>query len=279
LALREWGSGPAVLLIHGWCGIKEAWGPLPEALAAAGMRVVAVDLPGWGETPALGRRRHSAEDYAGALAPLASRLGASALVGHSMGCQPALLLAARLQAVRALVLLAPPAVRVDRIALPPRSLTELVSLPAIGLPATRLALLALKLGRPAPAVRYRRTVADLATLEVPEAAAVLRSVDRAFLRTPTATMARSLRSVARTDLRAAARRVPQPTLIVVGERDLIVHPAESHSLARALPDPRLVRVPDCGHLPHHERPEVVVPEIVRHVRGWGPDVPEAQPGG
>jgi pimeloyl-ACP methyl ester carboxylesterase len=255
-----------VLLIHGWCGIKEAWGPLPEALAAAGMRAVAVDLPGWGETPALGRRRHSADDYAGALAPLAASLGPLAIVGHSMGAQPALLLAARMPTVRSLVLIAPPAVRVDRIALPPRSLTELVSLPVAGLPATRLALLALKLRRPAAGARYRRTVADLATLEVPEAAAVIRSVERAFRRTPTATMARALRSSARTDLRRDALRVPHPTLVLVGERDLIVHPGESQSLARALPDARLVRIPDCGHLPHLERPEVTVPEIVRHVR-------------
>jgi pimeloyl-ACP methyl ester carboxylesterase len=256
-----------VLLIHGWCGIKEAWGPLPEALAAAGMRAVAVDLPGWGETPALGPRRHSAGDYAGALAPLASRLGPLALIGHSMGALPAMLLAARLPAVRSLVLVAPPALRVDAITLPPRTLTELVSLPGVGLPLARLALLVLKLSRPAPGVRYRRTVADLRTLEVPDAAAVIGTVERAFLRTPTATMASSLRSVARSDLRPAARRVPQPTLIVVGERDLIVHPGESQSLARALPDPRLVRIPDCGHLPHLERPEVVVPEIVRHLGG------------
>jgi pimeloyl-ACP methyl ester carboxylesterase len=186
-----------------------------------------------------------------------------------MGAQPALLLAARVPTVRSLALIAPPAVRVDSIVLPPRSLTELVSLPLVGLPATRLALLALKLGRPAAAVRYRRTVADLATLERPEAAALLGPVERAFRRTPTATMARALRSSALTDLRPEARGVRQPTLILVGERDLIVHPGESESLARALPDARLLRIADCGHLPHLERPEATVPEIVRHVREAG----------
>src|SRR5437764_366991 len=119
----------------------------------------------------------AADDYAGALAPLARRLGPLAVVGHSMGAQPAVTLAARVPAVRSLVLIAPPAVRVGRIALPPRNLTELVSLPGIGVPAARLALLAMKLRRPPPVERYRRTVADLAPLERPEAAALIRDAE------------------------------------------------------------------------------------------------------
>jgi len=266
LAVREWGSGPAVLLVHGWCGMKEAWGPLPEALAAAGLRAVAVDLPGWGETPAPRRARHSPEEYAEALAPLAADLAPLAVVGHSMGAQPALLLAAGEPRVRSLVLIAAPAVRVGHIVLPPHNLTELVSLPGVGLTATRVALLAMKLRRPAPAERYRNTLADPTTLERPGAAPIIEIAERGFRRTPTATMARAWRSAARTDLRSAAPNVPQPALLLVGERDRIVHPAESGSLARALPDARLVRIPDCGHLPHLERPDVVVPEILGHLR-------------
>ena len=47
------GAGPPVLLVHGLNGFKEGWGRLPDALAGAGHRAVAVDLPGFGETPRL----------------------------------------------------------------------------------------------------------------------------------------------------------------------------------------------------------------------------------
>jgi pimeloyl-ACP methyl ester carboxylesterase len=265
LARREWGRGPAVLLVHGWCGVKEAWGPLPEALAEAGLRAVAVDLPGWGGSRGVPVPRHSPAAYAEALAPLTAALRPVGVVGHSMGAQTALLLARRDPAIRALALLAPPACRVDRLALPPRGLVDLVCLPGVGIPATRLALLALKVRRPPPALRYRRALADPRTLERPGAGALVDAVERAFRRTPTATMARSLRASARTDMRAPAAGLALPTLVVVGERDRVVHPAEAVSLAHALPAATLLSIAGCGHLPHLERPEVAVPAIVGHL--------------
>jgi pimeloyl-ACP methyl ester carboxylesterase len=132
----------------------------------------------------------------------------------------------------------------------------------------------MKLRRPAPAARYRNTLADPTTLERPEAAPLIEAAERGFRRTPTATMARAWRSAARTDLRSSAPGVRQPTLLLVGERDRIVHPAESGSLARVLPDATLVRIPDCGHLPHLERPEVALPAILRHLDALGDGYPE-----
>ncbi|MEW6583682.1 MAG: alpha/beta fold hydrolase, partial [Actinomycetota bacterium] len=69
LAVREEGSGPAVVLVHGWAGSKETWGPFAAALADAGRRTVAVDLPGWGASRAPRRFPHTPVAYAAALAP------------------------------------------------------------------------------------------------------------------------------------------------------------------------------------------------------------------
>ena len=53
LRIREWpGSGPGLLLLHGFLGSAESWGVLPGRLE--GVRVVAVDLPGHGGSREVG---------------------------------------------------------------------------------------------------------------------------------------------------------------------------------------------------------------------------------
>ena len=47
-------DAPLVLLVHGWLGDRRDLGPLQRGLCAAGLRCVAVDLPGHGDAAALG---------------------------------------------------------------------------------------------------------------------------------------------------------------------------------------------------------------------------------
>ena len=49
-----------------------------------------------------------------------------------------------------------------------------------------------------------------------------------------------------------------PSLVITGEHDLTVKTEESFRLARELPCAELVVVPDCGHLPQEEQPELFV---------------------
>lgn len=92
----EAGQGPVMVLLHGFTGSKENWLPLMPALATH-HRLVAPDLPGWGESA-----REAGADYG--YAAQADRLAAwlattssepVVLVGHSMGGGIAALLAAR----------------------------------------------------------------------------------------------------------------------------------------------------------------------------------------
>lgn len=64
------------------------------------------------------------------------------------------------------------------------------------------------------------------------------------------------------DWTAELRKVSAPALIVHGEEDAIPM-AMVAEWASALPDARLVKVPNAGHVPYAERPEVVFPEIER----------------
>lgn len=85
----EMGEGPAVLFVHGWPELWYSWRHQIKALAAAGYRVIAPDMPGYGGTGAL----ESTGDYniinlAGYLTGLMDALGLdqpAILVGHDWG--------------------------------------------------------------------------------------------------------------------------------------------------------------------------------------------------
>ena len=50
IAYDDVGAGPAVVLLHGWPETKFSWRHQVPALAAAGYRVIAIDLPGYGDS-------------------------------------------------------------------------------------------------------------------------------------------------------------------------------------------------------------------------------------
>ena len=94
-SVRSTGSGPAVLLLHGFPHTKELWRAVEALLVAAGLRVVAPDLRGLGDTePGDGRydARHLALDQVGLLDALSLRT--AHVVGFDLGAAPAFALAA-----------------------------------------------------------------------------------------------------------------------------------------------------------------------------------------
>jgi pimeloyl-ACP methyl ester carboxylesterase len=83
------GSGPAVLLMHGWGGSSAQLGRLVPPLLQAGFSVAALDAPAHGRTPG---RRASLPEFARSLAALARASGeVHAIVGHSLGAAAATL--------------------------------------------------------------------------------------------------------------------------------------------------------------------------------------------
>lgn len=80
-------DGPPVLLVPGFTGSKEDFGPILAPLADAGLRVSAVDLPGQYECPGPDDPSAYTTERLGVLvAELATGLGTAVrLVGHSFG--------------------------------------------------------------------------------------------------------------------------------------------------------------------------------------------------
>lgn len=93
VAAWRWGSGPTVLLVHGWEGRGAQLGALIEPLVAAGLSVVAFDAPGHGDSP--GSRLYLT-DHADAIADVAAAIGPlHATISHSFGSAGTLLAHAR----------------------------------------------------------------------------------------------------------------------------------------------------------------------------------------
>ncbi|CAH4975364.1 alpha/beta fold hydrolase [Klebsiella oxytoca] len=101
---REQGSGTPLTLLHGISSGAASW---HKQMALPGYRVLAWDMPGYGESPMLATARADAGAYADALARMLDRAGMqkTVLLGHSLGALVAAAFAARYpQRVRYLVL-------------------------------------------------------------------------------------------------------------------------------------------------------------------------------
>lgn len=101
---REQGSGTPLTLLHGISSGAASW---HKQMALPGYRVLAWDMPGYGESPMLATAKADAGAYADALARMLDRAGVqkTVLLGHSLGALVAAAFAARYpQRVRYLVL-------------------------------------------------------------------------------------------------------------------------------------------------------------------------------
>jgi pimeloyl-ACP methyl ester carboxylesterase len=230
---RAAGSGPPVVLVHGLGVSADYWWRVGPPLAAAGYRVLAPDLPGFGRTPGP-RGGLSIAEQADAVLRWVDALGleSAVMVGHSLSCQALVeLAAARPERVRALVLAAPTGA--------PRSFPLLRQ--AVGL------------------------LRDVPRESLPLAAFVA----QAYLRAGPWRLWRSWRMGAEENPLAAAPRVPAPTLVLVGRRDPVVPRAFAEALAAALPRGRLEWVEGAAHALIFDGAEEVVERILRRVKSEG----------
>jgi pimeloyl-ACP methyl ester carboxylesterase len=267
LDVLEAGTGAPVLLVHGWGGFKEGWGDLPGALADAGYRALAVDLPGFGGSVAPPGYRHTPEANAGALAEFALSTGTVAVVAHSMGTFPALHLARLLpRQLSHLVLLGP--APLAKTGLPRR----VAALPLVG---PKLASANIRRSNRDRASAFTAFVSAAADPERwrndPAAVAAANDATDRFISSSPFALGRSVHHALRSRAARLAAGVRQPSLVMVGDRDHVSKPKLARNLSTTLPRGRFVEVPDCGHYPFLESPDLVTSAIVAHLQsGHGP---------
>lgn len=244
------GQGDAVVLLHGCPSSRRAWEELAPAIAAH-RHVVAVDLPGFGdsEKPHPERFRYDVEAFAGCVMDLVCALGEGrvTLVGHDIGAHVAILLAAEHpHLVDKLVLLSP--TPYSRVRTP---VDRVATTPVLG------SLFVKQLGG---RVLFRNLVRS--TLYSGWEGVTDERIDALYKEwtPPQAREAALATARATLDTRAIVARIPRvaaETLIVWGRNDVLGTVVDARRLSRELPNARL-EVVDTGHSPQEEQPEAIV---------------------
>lgn len=249
----ELGEGPPLLFVHGLIGRWTHWVEQLTAFAPS-HRVIALDLPGFGDSP-LPAQRISIPLYMRTIERLLDALGigAATFVGHSMGGFTSAELAISFpQRVERLLLVSPAGLSTynDRRSLWLLSQARRFGGIFNGYHARVAAHAALLARRP----RLRR-------LE-PTTNIVTRHPDRL----PAQFTAEFVRGLAAPgfidgieanlnyDYRDRLKEIACPTLIVWGERDRVVSAKDADIYEQLIPNARKVILKDTGHLPMIERP-------------------------
>jgi pimeloyl-ACP methyl ester carboxylesterase len=71
--------------------------------------------------------------------------------------------------------------------------------------------------------------------------------------------------ISRIDSRPSLAAIAVPTLVMVGDHDMLTPPDRSEEIAAAILDARLVVVPECGHASTLEQPEAVNQALVEWI--------------
>jgi pimeloyl-ACP methyl ester carboxylesterase len=263
---RFWDYGNAdapttIVMVHGFRGDHHGLEPVLAQLSDA--RIIAPDLPGFGESAPLTGIRHDIDGYSAwlrAFVPELRLTGRIVLLGHSFGS----------------IIVA--AAAADGLAADEVVLVNPIAAPALAGPRGVLTRLA---------VFYYWAAARL-----PERAGFALLRNRAIVRVMsvamTKTRSRELRrwihnqhdryfsafsdrrvvleaftASVGTDVSAFATRIRQPTLLIAAEKDDITPVSAQYRLQSLFPDAALSVIPDVGHLIHYEVPAQAADELSR----------------
>lgn len=244
---------PAVVMVHGFRGDHHGLEPVIACLS--GYRVVAPDLPGFGESARFASTRHSVDAYAGWLAAFVAQLPDAddvVVLGHSFGSVVVAAALAGSLPVSSAVLVNP------------------IGAPALSGPRgilSRVAVLYYRLGATLPerpgAALLRSTLAvrAMSTLlskskQRPLRRWILSEHLRYFSVFADRRMVlEAFEASVGDDVSEYAARIGVPVLLVGGDRDDITPVAVHLRLLSMFPHAKLVMLAGVGHLIHYETPD------------------------
>jgi pimeloyl-ACP methyl ester carboxylesterase len=240
------GEGPLVVLVPGMGDLRAAYRYLAPVLRAAGYRVACTDLRGHGDSDTT-FAAYGDEETAGDVTALIEALGGPAVVvGNSMGAGAAALVAADHPELVAGLVLVGPFVRNGQTG------------------AAQRLLLRLAMARPWAASSWKTYLPKLYAGRRPEDFDDYRNRVVASLRRPG--YARAFSATTRADhdpVEARLGEIGAPTLVVMGDQDPdFPDPAAEAGWIAAALSAEVVMVPDAGHYPQSQQPEITARAVV-----------------
>lgn len=241
----EWGAGPPIILVPGLAGGYELLGPLARRLATD-YHVISYQLRGEDDCFAL-RQRFGLRDLADDLEEFLSWRGleSPAVLGVSFGGVVAMEFAARYPGRLSRLIVQGASARLERNLLERIAGWVLSSYP---LPADNVwvnqffNLLFGRKQKPGPLFEF---------------------VTRQCWQTDQSVMAHRFGLVAGNELALRLPRVRVPTLVLTGDRDLLVSEKSLRELRTLVPQAKLVRLPGCGHLASVTDPGLIAAETCK----------------
>lgn len=253
-----------VVFLHGYGLCMGAWHYQRRALAENGYRLVFYDQRSHGRS-GRGPTTASTIDQLGRdlAVVLAGLPGPVVLAGHSLGGMTIMALAESRPElfgtqVVGVALLSTSAGMVSELKMTLPAALASLRRPFIPIVARGLSW------RPALVERGRRVGTDIAWLLTRRysfgtkdvSPALVGYVERMIAATPVDVIGEFLPVIMSHDKRAALPALQAvPTLVMVGDKDLLTPPAHSRAIAAALPEASLVELPEAGHLALLEQPE------------------------
>jgi 3-oxoadipate enol-lactonase len=232
--VRISGQGFPLVFVHGFTTTSEFWKEQVEEFSKS-YRVIRMNLPGHGPSPAPTSRGYRIEDFVEDVARVFQELSVdrAVLIGLSMGGIIAQKTAVKYpHLVKALVL-------VDTTA------------HGTGADATADAFLAVVDKRGA-----NKAIQDLSDLSFGSSAtpALIEWARREVIQSPEFVARAAIRSISDTDTRSSLSQIKAPTLVIAGEEDRVTPPGESEILAKGIRNSTLSIIPEAGHFSMLEKP-------------------------
>jgi pimeloyl-ACP methyl ester carboxylesterase len=278
----EAGAG-TVIFTHGYCLTEAMWHYQKRDLAGGDFGLVTWDLPGHGHTPALPPGRLTLGLAADSLARVVEEYrdqGGLVLVGHSLGGVVTLAYLLRhaeacRDVVRGIVVVSTPMMYFARSAAGrwPGASVEARALGKVVQAVVESDLFDRVLGHDVGtedlSLSYRLVRWGFGRRPSP---AHVRFVRDSIASVPPEVRRDTYRIMTGWDPRPDLPKIAVPALVITGNRDRLVNPAEAREMARILPKGRALELPEAGHAPILEQHTLLNAELRRFVgRRFGPD--------
>jgi pimeloyl-ACP methyl ester carboxylesterase len=262
IAYLDVGTGPPIILIHGFGGSMWQWEYQQHALPQH-FRVLTLDLPGAGlsDKPEIDYRPHQMLDFVVGFMD-AVKLPQATLVGNSMGAGLAIGMALEHPARVAKLVL------IDGL---PQHVMEKLTSPSIrrALETTAPSWLVSFGNRLFGGLLIKSVLEELVHDPALLTPAVIersnRNRQRPGLIKPIMTVRENI-PLWESQFATRLGTINHPTLVLWGEEDRVFPIAVGEELHQIIKGSRFIRIPEAGHIPQWERPDLVNQELITFIR-------------